>query len=85
MVSISHMRRVFRTRAGLVGLGPALARIGDAVAIFYTSEWPSVLRPTAKGQHHHFVGNCYVDGMMDGEVSTRLGGDSDRHRLFHLQ
>jgi hypothetical protein len=87
LVVACYMRRLFRTRDGLVGLGPELSRVGDVVAIFYKSDWPVVLRPTAKGHHnhHHFVGNCYVDETMDGEASTRFGEDPDRHRVFHLQ
>jgi hypothetical protein len=85
LIAACHMRRVFRTRDGLIGLGPAVARVGDTLTIQYNFECPSLLRPAARDHHHHFVGNCYVDGMMDGEASTRFGADSDRHRVFHLQ
>jgi hypothetical protein len=85
LVVACHMRRVFRTRDGLVGLGPAAARVGDTLTILYESNMPSLLRPAERDHHHHFIGNCYVDGMMDGEASTRFGRDSDRHKLFLLQ
>lgn len=63
--SISH-RRMMRTKNGYLGLAPALAQIGDRVALLKGLRTPAVLRPN--GEVWEFVGDCYVHGIMNGEA-----------------
>ena len=60
-------RRLFVTASGRLGLGPASMMSGDTVAILFGGNVPYVLRPLANNQWH-FVGECYLDGCMDGEA-----------------
>ncbi|KAJ3548806.1 hypothetical protein NM208_g819 [Fusarium decemcellulare] len=72
--SLSH-RRGFVTKNGWMGLGPRVAQPGDIVAILFGGKVPYILRPV--DDHYLFVGECYVHGIMQGElVSQCQGGDT---------
>ncbi|KAF2184437.1 hypothetical protein K469DRAFT_709189 [Zopfia rhizophila CBS 207.26] len=58
-------RSVFFTKEGRLGLGPGPIREGDKVVVFWGSQVPSVVREK-KGWW--FLGECYVDRVMEGEV-----------------
>jgi hypothetical protein len=60
-------RRFFITNKGFMGVGPSNARAGDAVCIIFGACTPYVLRQD--GDNHHFIGEAYVHGIMDGEVN----------------
>ncbi|KAL8893560.1 MAG: hypothetical protein Q9192_005143 [Flavoplaca navasiana] len=77
----SRMRRpqrLFRTTHGLLGVGPTTLKEGDCLFVAKGSESPLLLRPfygsaIEGGQQenfpkYHFVGRCYVHGIMDGEA-----------------
>jgi len=59
-------RRPFITSGDHLGLGPAKLQSGDLVVIAYGSEVPLILRP--ENGHYKFVGEAYVDGIMDGQA-----------------
>ncbi|KAI1199330.1 heterokaryon incompatibility protein-domain-containing protein [Nemania serpens] len=74
-------RRIFRTEKGFVGLGPAAARVGDSVCVLLGGQMMYALRPVA-GEHHEFIGECYVHGLMDGEALGGAESDSpERDRI----
>lgn len=50
----------------LVGLAPPKAQVGHLVCIIYGCSVPIVLKRV--GKNFHFIGECYVHGMMDGEA-----------------
>lgn len=58
-------------REGHLGIGPAGAMSGDAVAIFCGARIPFILRPDGEHGYFVFVGEAYCDGVMDGEVVAR--------------
>ncbi len=65
----------FISRKGFIGLGPENMQVGDIVHIFLGANVPFVLRPrpqqtavSEQGTAYEFVGNCYVQGIMDGEA-----------------
>ncbi|KAG8162358.1 hypothetical protein KVR01_008123 [Diaporthe batatas] len=66
-----HGKCMFTTEDGLTGLCPAGAEIGDIVVVLYGAFVPSLLRPKLSSGEHCFVGECYVDGFMQGECFTR--------------
>jgi len=74
-------RRLFITSSGHLGLGPASMMSGDTVAILFGGNVPYILRPLTNNQWH-FVGECYVDGYMDGEAMK--GRDSSRDEWFEI-
>ncbi|KAI2626064.1 HET-domain-containing protein [Hypomontagnella submonticulosa] len=59
-------RRVFRTDKGYIGLGPALAEVGDEVAVVKGAKVALVLRP--KESHWTLQGDCFLKGIMRGEA-----------------
>ncbi|KAK3642794.1 hypothetical protein LTR56_010620 [Elasticomyces elasticus] len=59
-------RLLFRTTFGRIGLGPKVARSGDAVAVMRGGVWPYVLR--SHGEEYQFVGTAYVQDIMRGQA-----------------
>ncbi|KAM6478082.1 HET-domain-containing protein [Trichoderma sp. SZMC 28011] len=64
-------RRFAVTDAGDFAAVPKAAQKGDVVCIFNGGRVPYVLRPCENG-NYTLVGECYVDGMMRGEVRDRF-------------
>lgn len=55
------------TDEGHIGIAPKATKPGDRVCALLGCEMPLVLRTTSN-LHFQVVGECYVDGMMDGEA-----------------
>ncbi|KOS18291.1 Heterokaryon incompatibility protein 6 [Escovopsis weberi] len=85
-------RRVFRTRGGLVGMGPARMRDGDKVVVFRGGTAAHILRPVevdaaaaaaeenaeSRGDSRfEYIGESYCDGMMDGQALDLAGHERD--------
>lgn len=51
---------------------PLFAQPGDLICVFDGAQVPSVLRPSHDGQYK-LIGDCYVDGLMEGEVDVMDG------------
>ncbi|KAH8665930.1 heterokaryon incompatibility protein-domain-containing protein [Tricladium varicosporioides] len=67
--SVVWGRRFFKSAYNnLFGLVPGAARTGDLVCILYGCSVPVVLRRNQNISTFTFVGEAYVDGMMDGEA-----------------
>jgi hypothetical protein len=64
-------RRVGVSQRGLYALVPAETAIGGSIVIVQGSELPFILRPSGGG--FCYIGQCYVHGIMDGEVWAGLG------------
>ncbi|KAK1238184.1 hypothetical protein MKX08_002763 [Trichoderma sp. CBMAI-0020] len=64
-------RRLYRTRAGYVGLGPAEMEAGNSLVIFHGGTTPHILKKldTQRGvDEYQYLGEAYCDGLMDGEI-----------------
>ena len=72
-------RRLCYTEHGRIGLIPEAAELGDQIAVFFGGQVLYVVRPVPDEQmtcrHHqrtmqtfNFVGECYINGLMDGEA-----------------
>ena len=99
LISAVENRRFFVTKKGLLmGLGPAEAQEGDVVAVLCGSHTATVLRRlerVAPGDAEGFVvvGECYVHGVMKGELFredtkgsiAKLVGNSMKMRDFVLR
>lgn len=59
----AYNRRLFVTKGGLVGLGPARCIAGDAVCILFSCPVPLILR--REGDLWTLIGDAYVDDFMD--------------------
>ncbi|KAI9148302.1 HET domain-containing protein [Paramyrothecium foliicola] len=83
----ARYRRVFVTRDGRLGLGPRAMRIGDEIVVLFGGQAPYVLR--RKGNHHLFVGQCYVldDEIMHGKwtENVRVHNTGPRRTTFFLK
>ncbi|KAL8883606.1 MAG: hypothetical protein Q9192_007081 [Flavoplaca navasiana] len=76
----TRRQRFFMTSGGRLGAGPTVTKEGDCLFLAKGSEWPLLLRPyhdtpIGNGKQeqpstYQFVGQCYVDGIMDGEAVT---------------
>ncbi|KAK5009727.1 hypothetical protein LTR28_013730 [Elasticomyces elasticus] len=60
-------RTYFTTMKRYMGLGPKYARQGDRICVFTGSHVPFIVRPH-RDQSYQLVGECYVHGIMQGEV-----------------
>ncbi|KAL5312834.1 hypothetical protein ACEPPN_019260 [Leptodophora sp. 'Broadleaf-Isolate-01'] len=88
MGALTH-RCVFVTKQGYLGLGPENMQRVDQVAILGGSNVPFILRAvgrngTFKGQaDHRLIGDCYVHGLMDGEVCETRWHSEARSLILH--
>ena len=65
IAAASRGRSFFTTVNGYIGLSPTATKPGDEVCILLGCQSPLVLRPSGDG-YHKVVGECYIDGFMDG-------------------
>jgi hypothetical protein len=63
-------RTLFASTIGFMGLAPKCSSAGDEICVLFGRSVPYVIRRS--GPHCKFVGECYVYGLMDQEVSMRL-------------
>jgi hypothetical protein len=64
-------RRLCVTKRGLLGVVPPFSKVGDAIAVFQGMQTPFILRNTALGTGHQLVGECFMHGIMSGEMLER--------------
>jgi hypothetical protein len=68
-VASTH-RRLMTTTNGYLRLSPVKAEKGDIICILLRSSRPIILRPS--GERYLIVGDCYVQGIMEGEAMAWL-------------
>ncbi|KAK5658046.1 hypothetical protein OQA88_2602 [Cercophora sp. LCS_1] len=79
-------RKAFRTRNGWIGFGPRYMEPGDVVAILVGADVPFVLRPTPEHPAvFTMVGECYVEGLMFGELFGECPGFDQEMGEVHYQ
>jgi hypothetical protein len=69
VVNAMAWRRVFGTMDGRMGMGSCAAEVGDSIVILSGCNTPLILRESVEGWR--LVGECYVHGVMYGEISAR--------------
>ncbi|KAJ3529386.1 hypothetical protein NM208_g9784 [Fusarium decemcellulare] len=69
---ILFRRSAFSTMNGWIGLGPDDMKEGDVVAILSGGDVPFVLRQCQCKNHYWLIGECYVEGIMYGEMMQAL-------------
>jgi hypothetical protein len=79
---ICQQRRLFWIDKGLYGLGPHCMQIGDIVVVLYGGNTPYVLRP--REDEYIFMGQAYVDEIMNGELFQDSASDVLEERTFCL-
>jgi hypothetical protein len=68
-MSCMKNKRPFLTREGYVGMGPRCMEAGDVVVVLGGAALPYVARRVdGKAKKYLLLGECYCDGIMDGEI-----------------
>jgi hypothetical protein len=68
----------------MYGIAHQRAAVGDIVCILWGCSVPVVLRERNEEngrRYFNFVGECYLDGMMDGEAENYFRGDTEEFPL----
>jgi hypothetical protein len=69
MAVVQTYRRLMTTSQGRIGIAPKAAKQGDIICILFGSRTPLVIRPIPDFENcFTLVGECYVEGVMDGEA-----------------
>ncbi|KAF2852158.1 HET-domain-containing protein [Plenodomus tracheiphilus IPT5] len=69
-----HGRRLMVTKNGRLGISPGLAaEVGDVCCVLPGASVPFVLKPSGQGVYK-LVGDCYLHGVMDGQIIEELQG-----------
>jgi hypothetical protein len=63
-------KRPFLSNLGYVGMGPLSMQLGDHVVVFKGAKTPYIVR-RLEDRKYLLVGECYCDGIMDGEIVER--------------
>jgi hypothetical protein len=63
-------RRLATTKQGYIAVVPKVSRPGDVVAILPGCSCPLLLRSNPRGMKNAYeiVAECYLQGLMDGEI-----------------
>ena len=69
MFTVTNNRCLIITEGSVIGLAPALTEVGDVVAIFAGAETPFILRPRHEAHGYSLLGDCYIHGIMKGELT----------------
>lgn len=72
MLNACGGRRYFNTDNGRLGLGPDDCQAGDVVVLFLGGHTPFVIRRNDGKATYSFIGESYVQGLMDGEALELL-------------
>ncbi|OBT68485.1 hypothetical protein VE03_02789 [Pseudogymnoascus sp. 23342-1-I1] len=73
IMNMNYNRRLFSTKNGRIGMGPADMEPNDLVTILSGGRTPFIVRPSDlesanKGGNYQIIGYAYVHGVMDGEI-----------------
>ncbi|QDS77920.1 hypothetical protein FKW77_001011 [Venturia effusa] len=77
-------RQLIKTKRGYLGLAPDTAEKGDLICVLYGCSVPVVIREADNG-NHELVGECYIDGMMDGAALAVQTSQKIPKQTFKLQ
>jgi hypothetical protein len=78
-----HNASVFLTEDGRIGLAPSgdLVEVGDVCCIVFGASVPFLLTQAKEGRHK-LIGECYINGVMGGEMMQQFArGDLKEHRI----
>jgi hypothetical protein len=59
------------TEKGYVGMFPRAARAGDLVYVLFGGDFPFLLRKIKRPGHYQLVGQCYIHGIMEGQLDLK--------------
>ncbi|KHN94726.1 Ankyrin and HET domain protein [Metarhizium album ARSEF 1941] len=73
---VANNRAFFWTADCLIGLVPLSTQENDIVVIVHGCDVPFVVRPSGREGCYRLVGECYVHGVMNGEMMTDVAKNS---------
>jgi hypothetical protein len=76
-------RNFFVSSKGYMGLSPLGTKVGDEICVLLGCSQPLVVRRV--GDHHLVVGQCYVYGMMFGEMMDEMEAGRLKAETFHFK
>jgi hypothetical protein len=65
-LNVSMAAQFFLTTAGYMGIGPSQMRVDDEICLLFAGIPLYVIRP--RQDHFQLVCDCYVHGLMHGEL-----------------
>ncbi|KAF2840686.1 HET-domain-containing protein [Patellaria atrata CBS 101060] len=77
-------RKFFCSEKGYFGIGPPVLQDGDKICVLFGANTPFILRPDVDGTHK-LVGECYVNGLMNGEAIQMLQKGKLDSELFEIR
>ena len=84
-LAVTHalkQRRLFYSKKGYFGLGPAVMQPGDIVCVLFGTQVPFILR--RKDSCYQLVGQSYVHGIMHGEAINMLQDGELEKQTFSI-
>ena len=60
-----------------MGLFPRGTQAGDGICVFFGALVPFVVRPHKSSGSYQLIGECYVHGIMDGEILQMPGLETE--------
>ena len=75
-------RRLFYSKKGYFGVGPAVMQPGDIVCVLFGAQVPFILR--RKDSRYQLVGESYVHGIMHGEAIKMLEDGELEKQTFNI-
>jgi hypothetical protein len=76
-------KRPFLSHMGYVGMGPAYMHPGDVIVVLSGASLPFIVRPAGDG-NFKLMGECYCDGIMDGEIVAARKRDNKMEESITL-
>jgi hypothetical protein len=84
--TITMNRTLFVTMQGHLGLGPVEMQAGDEICVLGGASMPFILRKVVSGDPadnlYNLIGECYVDGIMNGETVNAMNEGRNHCGLF---
>ncbi|KAI1135346.1 HET-domain-containing protein [Hypoxylon sp. FL0543] len=77
-------RRFFVTNSGYIGLGPPSLEAGDSICVLVPGMVAYVLRGSKNGKWK-YVGECYLHGIMDGEMIEKAAQNEEPYTTFRIE
>jgi hypothetical protein len=77
-------RRFVLTETGRMALTLPAGRSGDVICVLFGGRTPFLLRPMLEPHCYTFLGECFVRGIMDGEVINRWENGEFERELLRL-
>jgi hypothetical protein len=68
-------KRPFLSHMGYAGMGPAYMGPGDVIVVLGGASLPFIVRPAEDGKFR-LMGECYCDGIMNGEIVAARKSDN---------